>query len=183
MEAFPIMTTTSQSDDRDIDADQTLKLDALDEVRIAMLDVRAESRVPTRNELSFDLQATLSRLTPPAPSARPARSRTLPVRGAPGAAVRWTRARDRIAILVAAVVRAVLGQFSRFAAGGGELAASLAHVLRQLVAESFARGRRRRAAALYRVQRARWKAPPIAQARAWTRVRHLLDVRKATSRR
>jgi hypothetical protein len=61
-------TMTSHSDDdRDIDADSTLKIEALDETRLCALDSPFESDDPTSSKLSPELEAALCRLTPNAP--------------------------------------------------------------------------------------------------------------------
>jgi hypothetical protein len=170
--------------DRDIDADETIKIDALTDEQLAALEFELEPELVknTANALTSELEAALRRLTPPAPRLEQQPQSSGPPFEQPrqSIAARPQQSPESIASPAvqsqppeahvrpqpsAASTFSFLSLFwiigsavERFAAAVVRLSLRLRRTIEQLVAGYFTPARRVRVLSLYRAQQARWTA-------------------------
>jgi len=157
-------------EDRDIDADVTIKVDVLTSARLAALDLPTDLDVHAASALTSELRTTLCRLTPPAPrTPHDEGQRRLPAITMPPAAPRRASARPvaanrsralssrplsvastvaRIAALVATIGAALVPLIAQ----GRDRARSLGRTIAELAARRLTAENRRRVVAGLRDQ-------------------------------
>jgi hypothetical protein len=199
------MTSLAEVGDRDIDTDPTLKMAAIDQARLAAIDLPTYPEAHTRSELSSELRSALYRLTPAEQPKHRTPNRVLPVvRTPPKVALPALSARPVLELVrlpstppeaISPVVRrlartaavltsfatalwVVFGHTARVAADYHRRASSMARSFVRSAAERFTQPRRHEAVGLYRALSARLKLPALIPARGGKRAAHPIGTRR-----
>jgi hypothetical protein len=158
------MTVTIQDNDRDIDADATIKIGALSASELTSYDLRTVlDGGQTRSALTCELKASLRLLTPPVRRAEPQLQSVAPptrhVEAPPEVSRPAPRRQDTThpatARSATPLFRIVLGTVEQLIAASWLRVLSLGRTISRLTADLFAETRRERARAFYRTQRER----------------------------